>query len=71
MISSQAFNMVPSQCKEDGKMLGVLTVVNLTSMITHNIRQVSVRERESLQFRHAMDYDQRANFLCLKCDFMT
>ena len=36
MMSSQAFDMVPVQSSEDGKVLGVLTEGNLTSMITHN-----------------------------------
>lgn len=35
-MSSQAFDMVPIQSAEDGKVLGVLTEGNLTSMMTHN-----------------------------------
>ena len=34
VMSSQAFDMVPVQSEEDGKVLGVLTEGNLTSMIT-------------------------------------
>ena len=33
-MSSQAFDMVPVQSENDGKVLGVLTEGNLTSMIT-------------------------------------
>eukprot|EP01041_Mallomonas_annulata_P006101 gene6101-12354_t len=36
LMSTQAFDMVPVQSHEDGKVLGVLTEGNLTSMITHN-----------------------------------
>ena len=36
VMSSQAFDMVPVQAEEDGKVLGVLTEGNLTSMITKN-----------------------------------
>jgi cystathionine beta-synthase len=36
VMSSQAFDMVPVQSLEDGKVLGVLTEGNLTSMITQN-----------------------------------
>lgn len=35
-MSSQAFDMVPVQSEHDGKVLGVLTEGNLTSMITQN-----------------------------------
>ena len=40
IMSSQAFDMVPVQSENDGKVLGVLTEGNLTSMITQ------VRRRE-------------------------
>jgi cystathionine beta-synthase len=36
VMSSQAFDMVPVQSAEDGKVLGVLTEGNLMSMITHS-----------------------------------
>jgi len=36
VMSSQAFDMVPVQSADDGKVLGVLTEGNLTSMITQN-----------------------------------
>lgn len=36
LMSNQAFDMVPVQSREDGKVLGVLTEGNLTSMMTHN-----------------------------------
>jgi hypothetical protein len=35
-MSQQGFDMVPVQSPEDGKVLGVLTEGNLTSMITHD-----------------------------------
>ena len=36
ITTTQAFDMVPVQSAEDGKVLGVLTEGNLTSFITHN-----------------------------------
>mmetsp|Transcript_27546 Transcript_27546/g.27769 ORF Transcript_27546/g.27769 Transcript_27546/m.27769 type:complete len:542 (+) Transcript_27546:110-1735(+) len=36
VISRHAFDMVPVQCREDGKVLGVLTEGNLTNLMTNN-----------------------------------